>query len=470
MLSNFEFSALYTDLYELTMSQAFFFTGKSGEKVCFDYFFRKNPFNGGYTIFAGLYDFLNLLERFRFEKEHIEYLASIGFKKEFLDFLKNFQFQGKILSFNEGEVVFPEEPIMRVEGNLVECQLIESLLLNIINFESLIATKTCRIVYAAKGRAVLDFGLRRAQGFGALQASRAAIIGGASGTSNTLAGYLYNVPVKGTHAHSWVQSFDSELLAFKKFVEYNPDNSILLIDTYDTLNSGLPNAIKVAKELEKKGKRLIGVRLDSGDFAYLSKKVRKILDENNLHYVKIVVSNQLDEYTIESLLSQNSPIDFFGVGTRLVTAFDQPALDGVYKLSFINGEPRIKISDNIEKVNNPGKKIVRRYFDNNGKFLIDGILLENEEKIKILRHSFIPYKKTNVVGYKYENLYNCVFENGIVKRDKPSLTDIAEYRKNRFMLLNEEHKRFVNPHIYRVGISNNLFELKDKLIKKYKGE
>ncbi len=468
MLNNMEFSALYTDLYELTMSQAYFFSNKKNDEVCFDYFFRKNPFKGGYTIFAGLSDFLSLLKNFIFTENNLKYLSTIGFHKDFIEYLKKFKFKGKIYAFKEGEVIFPEEPVIRIEGNIIECQLIETLLLNIINFESLIATKTCRIVYAANGKPVVDFGLRRAQGFGGLQASKASIIGGAVGTSNTLAGFLYNIPVKGTHAHSWVQSFDSEIEAFRKFVENWPENAILLIDTYDTLNSGLPNAIKVAKEMEKHGKKLLGVRLDSGDFAYLSKKVRNILNENGLNYVKIVVSNQLDEYTIQSLNNQNAPVDLFGVGTKLITAFDQPALDGVFKLSAINKIPKIKISDNIEKVNIPGIKKVKRYFDNNNNFLIDGISLIDEEKIKILRHSFIPYKKTHIAKYKSEELMSLVFTNGEVLNNHISVSEIAKYREERFNRLPDEHKRFVNPHIYRVGLSKKLWDLKDKLIKQHK--
>ncbi len=468
MKNNFEFSALYTDLYELTMCQAYFFSNKSKDKVCFDYFFRNNPFNGGYVVFAGLSDFLDLLNDFKFSEDNIEYLKSNGFKEQFLSYLRNFKFRGKIYAFNEGEIIFPDEPVIRVEGNIIECQLIETLLLNIINFESLIATKTSRIAYAAKGKTIVDFGLRRAQGFGGLQATKAAFIGGVAGTSNTLAGYLYNIPVKGTHAHSWVQSFDSEYDAFMNFVQNWPENSILLIDTYDTINSGLPAAIKVAKELERIDKRVLGVRLDSGDFAYLSKKVRKILDDNGLHYIKIVVSNQLDEYTIQSLNNQNAPIDMFGVGTRLITAYDQPALDGVYKLSSINNVPKIKISDNMEKVNNPGIKKVRRYFDDEGKFFIDGILLQEENIIKVLRHSFISYKKTETGKRKYENLLKLCHDNGKRLFNCNPVSEISEYRRKRFSQLREEHKRFYNPHIYRVGLSKKLYKLKERLIRTYK--
>ncbi len=467
MLKSFDFSALYTDFYELTMAQGYFLTNKKEDIATFDYFFRSNPFNGGYTVFAGLGDFLNLIKDFRFTDENLIYLEKQGFLKDFISYLKDFKFRGEILSCREGEIVFPNEPLIRVSGNIIECQLIETLILNIINFQSLIATKTSRIVYAAEGKPVIDFGLRRAQGFAGIMATKASIIGGAAATSNTLAGYLYDIPVKGTHAHSWVQSFANEYLAFRSFVENFPENAILLIDTYDTLNSGLPNAIKVAKEMERKNLKLKGVRLDSGDFSYFSKKVRERLDQNNLGYVKILVSNQLDEYTIQSLNNQNSPIDMWGVGTRLITAYDQPALDGVYKLSSLNGEAKIKISENIEKINNPGIKKVRRYFDFNSKFFIDGIILEKEENIKVIKHPFDIYKKTPVDKSEYEELLLPVYKDGEI-RINFSIKDIVEYKNKRFETLNEEHKRFVNPHVYRVGISKKLWELKDTLIKRYK--
>ena len=460
----FKLSASYTDFYELTMAQGFFNHNKKDDIACFDYFIRKNPFNGGYVIFAGLISFLNELENFTFSDEDIEFLKNYNFDKKFLEYLKNFHFSGKIYSFEEGDVVFPNEPVMRIEGPIIECQILESFLLNYINFQSLIATKTRRIVYAAEGRPVIDFGLRRAQGLGAIHAARAAFIGGAIGTSNTLAGKLFDIPVKGTHAHSWVQSFSNEYEAFKAFAKTWPENPILLIDTYDTLKSGLPNAIKVAKELEKDGYRLFGVRLDSGDFAYLSKKVRKILDENNLNYVKIIVSNQLDEYTIKSLLTQKAPIDGFGVGTRLVTSYDQPALDGVYKLCSLNKIPKIKISENIEKINNPGIKKVRRYYNSENKFLIDGVLLNDEKKIKLLKHPVDPYRKTEISGLKYEEPLRIVYENG-KNIYRKNLEEIREYSLNRFKHLPEEHKRFINPHIYRVGLSKKLWDLRDLLIK-----
>ena len=457
-------SALYTDFYELTMAQGFFIHNRKNDIACFDYFIRKNPFNGGYVIFAGLTDFLNELENFTFSEEDIEFLAQYKFNKNFLEYLKHFKFTGKIYSFEEGDVVFPNEPVMRIEGKIIECQIIESFLLNYLNFQSLIATKTRRIVYSAESKPVIDFGLRRAQALGAIHAARAAFIGGAIGTSNTLAGKIFNIPVKGTHAHSWVQSFSNEYEAFKAFVKTWPENAILLIDTYDTLKSGLPNAIKVAKEMEKDGYKLFGVRLDSGDFAYLSKKVRKILDENGLNYVKIIVSNQLDEYTIKSLLTQNAPIDGFGVGTRLITSYNQPALDGVYKLCSLNKIPKIKISENIEKVNNPGIKKVRRFFNGDGNFLIDGVLLNEEKKIKLLRHPVDPYRKTEVSGLKFEEPLKLVYDNGKILFKK-KITEIREFSLKRFEKLPDEHKRFINPHIYRVGLSKKLWDLRDIVIK-----
>src|SRR6185503_2642268 len=343
------------------------------------YAFRDNPFKGGYVVFAGLADLLEVLEGLSFGKEDLEYLREQGFQQTFLDYLKNFRFKGKIYSVREGEIVFPLEPIIRVEGTFLETQLIETLLLNFINFESLIATKASRMVQAAQSRKVVDFGLRRAQGLAGIQASRAAMIGGVTATSNVYSSFLYSLSPSGTQAHSWIQSFPDELTAFRKFVEIYPERSTLLVDTYNTLKSGLPNAIIVAKEMESKGHRLSGIRLDSGDLAYLSKRARIMLDEADLHYVKIVASNQLDEGIIKSLLDQNAPINVFGVCTSLLTGQDTPALDGVYKLSFYDGQPRLKISENLAKTSLPGVKKIIRYTDPEGFFYGDGILLEDEK-------------------------------------------------------------------------------------------
>ncbi len=471
MISTQNNLGLYTDFYELTMAQGYFFHGKKDELASFDYFFRTNPFKGGFTVFAGLQDLLDLLSDFTFSKTDIAYLKELGLKTEFLDYLKNFKFSGDIFSVNEGEIVFPNEPILRVEGNIIECQIIESMLLNILNFESLIATKAFRIKLVSKQTTFSDFGLRRAQGFGALHASRAAIIGGATSTSNVLAGKLFNIPVSGTQAHSWILSFDSELEAFRAFAEIHPHNTVLLVDTFNTLKAGIPNAIIIAKEMEKKGQQLKAIRLDSGDLAYLSKKARKMLDDEGLGYVKIVASNQLNEYVVKSLLhDQNAPIDAFGIGTELITGKSDAALDGVYKLSVLNNLPKMKFSDNIEKVTLPGKKQLIRYFDENGKFFRDGILCsdENTEKTDIIFHPVYPGKNTEITSLKKQTLTQKVVDNGTVLLKKVNPQIIHQYLEERVQLLPAEHKRFISPHLYKVGISKKLMETRNTLVKKLK--
>ncbi|HZY26455.1 MAG TPA: nicotinate phosphoribosyltransferase, partial [Bacteroidales bacterium] len=338
------YTATYTDKYQLTMAQVYFLKGQKETKAIFDYFFRKLPFNGGYAIFAGLDDLLKTLEILRFDQHDLEYLKEVGYHPDFLAFLKNFRFSGNIYSSREGDLVFPLRPVLQVEATIIEAQIIETLLLNLLNFQTLVATKASRMRRAAGDRNITDFGLRRAQGPGGYYASRAAFIGGVNSTSNVRAARDFNIPVSGTMAHSFIQSYDDELSAFNDFAEVNPDDCILVLDTYETLKSGLPNAISVAKKMEENGQRLYGVRLDSGDLAYLAKESRRRLDKENLNYVKIAVSNQLDEHIIKSLLDQQAPIDSFGVGTSLVTGHPDGALDGVYKLSFANGKPRIKLS------------------------------------------------------------------------------------------------------------------------------
>lgn len=454
---------LYTDFYEFTMAQAFFLTGKHKVHAAFDYFYRKNPFGGGYVVYAGLQDLLELLEDYSFSQEQIEYLEKQGLKKEFLEYLKDFKFQGSVWSMKEGEVVFPHEPIVRVEGNIVETQLIETLLLNILNYESLIATKASRIKHAAGGRRVVDFGLRRAQGFGGIQASRAAIIGGVDATSNVYAAYRDALEVTGTQAHSWIQCFDDELNAFRKFAEIFPNKCFLLVDTYNTLESGVPHAITVAGEMEKKGHRLSGIRLDSGDLAYLSKKARMMLDDSNLPYVKIVASNQLDEYVIRSLIEQEAPIDAFGVGTRLVTAHDSPALDGVYKLSAFDGKPRLKFSENFAKITLPGVKKVRRFYGEDKLFYADGILLDDEESIDTIYHPLFPTKMSPVKDYESEIIMNKVMNSGKMITQS-TVAESAKYAQQRLNNLSAEHRRFENPHIYKVGISEKLLNLRSKMM------
>lgn len=470
MKNIFENFGLYLDYYELTMAQGYFLSNRHNLKANFDYFFRNNPFGSGFTVFAGLSDFLELLNIFRFGTETIDFLHQKGFKDEFLDYLKDFRFKGNIYSVQEGEIVFPYEPLIRVEGNIIETQIIESMLLNVINFESLIATKARRIRFVAKDKVVSDFGLRRGQGLASLFASRAAIIGGINSTSNVLAAFNYDLTPAGTQAHSWIQSFGDELEAFRKFAEFYPDNCVLLVDTFDTIKSGIPNAIKVAKELEAKGKKLKAIRLDSGDLAYLSKKARKLLDEAGLNYVKIVASNQLDEYLIKSLHDQNAPIDFFGVGTNLITGQKDAALDGVYKISMIDNEPTIKLSEDISKVTLPGVKTIYRYYNGEDKFYADCIALENESEIETMIHPFDIYKKCSLKDLKREEILKKVVEHGEVVLMNITVKQIAEYNEFRFSQLPDEHKRFEFPHIYKVGISPELRKLRDELMKKNKEE
>lgn len=466
-------NGLYTDYYELCMAQGYFYGHKKDDISTFDYYFRTNPFEGGFTVFAGLQDFLDFIEKFKYTQTEIAYLKDLGFKPEFLNYLSSFSFSGNIFSMKEGELVFPNEPLLRVEGNIIECQLIESMLLNILNFESLIATKSFRVKLASGKRPFSDFGLRRAQGLGAIHASRAAIIGGASSTSNVLAGKLFGIPVSGTQAHSWVQSFSSEQEAFEKYVEINQNHPVLLVDTYNTLKSGVPNAIKTAKNLEKKGRRLFGIRLDSGDLAYFSKKARKMLDSEGLAYVKILASNQLNELVIRSLLhEQNAPIDAFGVGTDLITGKPEAALDGVYKLSEINGIPKMKFSENIEKISLPGKKSVYRIFDEDGFFYRDAIVL-NQEKIEDADRIFHPiYKEkyTHIKNLTAEGLLNQVVKNGTAVLEKKKPSEIHQYLLDRAGKLPEEHKRFISPHIYKTGISEKLMFTRNSISEKIKNQ
>lgn len=462
MLKNYP--GIYTDFYELTMAQGYFLSGRKQDTACFDYFFRKLPFKGGYAVFAGLGDLLDILKNYTFGNEEIEYLRTQGFKDEFLNYLRSFRLSCNIHSVKEGEIVFNNTPLVRVQGNIIETQIIETLLLNILNFESLIATKASRLKQVAGEKAVLDFGLRRSQGFGGIQASKASTIGGLNGSSNVYAGLEYGLDVSGTMAHSWVQSFSDELTAFQTYARHFPENTILLVDTYDTLKQGVPNAIKVAKELKEKGASLKAIRLDSGDLAYLSKKARKLLDDEGFHDVKIAVSNQLDEYLIKSLLDQKAPIDIFGVGTKLVTAYDDPALDGVYKLSSINKEPTLKISENVEKITLPDVKKVTRYYNKDGSFYADGISLEHEESLQTIEHPHFPIKKTKVQGFKSSTLLQPVMLDGKLTSTIPNAHESAEYCREQLKKLNPEYKRFDNPHVYKVGISKELKEVRDRII------
>ena len=463
------YTATYTDQYQLSMSQVYFLKGQKDNKAVLDYFFRKLPFDGGYAIFAGLEDLLNALEILRFDKKDLDFLKGKGFHPEFIRYLKKFRFMGNVYTSCEGDIVFPTSPILQVEANIIEAQIIETILLNILNFQTLIATKASRMRQAAEERKLIDFGLRRAQGTGGYYASRAAFIGGFDATSNVRAGRDYGIPVSGTMAHSFVESYDDELTAFSHFAEVQPDDCVLLVDTYDTLKSGLPNAISVAKKMEKKGYRLSGIRLDSGDLAYLAKMSRKMLNEAGLDYVKIAVSNQLDEYIIKSLLEQQAPIDIFGVGTSLVTGFPDAALDGVYKLSFANGKPRIKLSENVSKITLPHRKQVYRILDNDDKFIgADVVTLADEQDVEIMHHPLYPLKSLSVKKYNKEPLLQKVMENGVRLSKPHSLSEIAQYSRERLKNLPEEYKRFNYPHVYKVGLSDKLQNERDRLIEEYK--
>ncbi|GAA4309404.1 nicotinate phosphoribosyltransferase [Pontixanthobacter gangjinensis] len=465
------FSATYTDQYQLSMAQVYFKNGHREHTAIFDYYFRKLPFKGGYAIFSGLEDLLEIVSKLRFSESDLEFLKQQGFEDEFLEYLADFKFQGTIYSVQEGDVVFPTRPILQVEGNIIEAQIIETILLNLLNFQTLIATKASRIRLVAGDATLLDFGLRRAQATGGYFASRAAVIGGFDGTSNVMAGKDFDIPVSGTMAHSFIQSYDDELTAFRDFAEGRPDGCVLLVDTYNTLRSGVPNAIKVAKEMEKKGQKLLAIRLDSGDLSYFAKESRKMLDEAGLDYVKIAASNQLDEYVIKSLLEQQAPIDVFGVGTNLVTGDPEGALDGVYKLAWSNGKPRIKISESIVKITLPHKKQVFRIKDENGKCIgADAIGLFEQERIAEMFHPFEPYKSMNLENFQQEPLLQKVMANGKVLIKKRSLEEISAYSMSRLAELPIEYKRFNNPHIYKIGISAKLREEREKLIQASKNK
>ncbi len=471
-------SGLVTDFYELTMIQGYYLE-ENNPQVVFDMFYRSQPFTGGYAIFAGLETLLEQIQQYRFSDEDIQFLREQGcFQEVFLSYLKEFRFTGDIYSMQEGTAAFPGEPLLRVHGSLIETQIIESLLLNIINFQTLIATKASRIYVASKGGKILEFGLRRAQGLdGALSAARAAYIGGASATSNTLAGKTFGIPVKGTMAHSWVMSFSNELDSFTSFARHYPDNCILLIDTYDTLYSGLPNAVTVGKEMKKQGKR-IGVRIDSGDLSYLSRKVRTALDAAGLEDASITVSNDLNEEIITQLINDHAPIDFWGVGTHLVTGGTQAALSGVYKLSARcdNGrwKPTMKLSNNIEKTTHPGIKQVYRFFYKN-EALADLITLEDEpvdaESTIIFHHpmseeDFFLMKPSHHT--RYVPLLSCTMKGGKPVEPRPSLNEIKSFAQSQLDTLEHSHKRILNPHIYKVSISEKLRDVKTAMIRTYR--
>lgn len=472
--------SMLCDFYELTMSNGYFKNGFYKKNVYFDLFFRKVPDNGGFAITAGLEQVIEYIKDLHFDENDIEYLKGKGiFDEQFLDYLRNFKFSGDIYAVPEGTPVFPNEPILTVKAPAIEAQLIETFLLLTINHQSLIATKANRIVRAAQGRAVLEFGSRRAQGVsGAVDGARAAFIGGCLGTSCTLTDELYGVPVGGTMAHSWIQMFDSEYDAFRTFCELYPDNPTLLVDTYNTLKSGIPNAIKVFKEvLLSQGKTDFSIRLDSGDISYLSKKARKMLDEAGLKNCKIIASNSLDEYLIRDLMMQGAEIDTFGVGERLITSSSSPVFGGVYKLVAVENEigeivPKIKVSENTTKITNPHFKKVYRYFDNeSGKALADELCLYDEvvdtTKSRTIFDPNATWKTKTITDFTAKELQVPIFKNGECVYDSPNINEIADYCREQVSLLWDEVKRFENPHNYYVDLSKKLYEIKNILLNVY---
>ena len=470
--------ALNTDLYELTMAQGFWESGLLDAEGCFNVFFRDNPFKGGYGLCCGTGQIADLVENFVFDQDSLDYLASIEapgggsmFKPGFIDYLRDFRLHVDVAAVREGDLVFPREPVVRVTGSIIECQLIETALLNLVNFQILTATKASRVVYAAQGHPVSDFGLRRAQGpDGGLTVARASYIGGCSSTSNVLAGKIYNIPVFGTHAHSWVMAFDHEIDAFRAFAQSSPKNCCLLLDTYD-VTQAIQNAIIVAKEMEERGDRLNAVRIDSGDLARLSKEAREAFDAAGLPYVKISVSNDLDEYTIQSLFAQGAPIDSFGVGTKLATCDPQPSLGGVYKLSATRNSPEdpwrptMKLSEQFFKRTIPGIQHILRYEDASGCPIGDMIVDDSVDSG--CRTSMIdvmdPMLTHHLRGAEPREVLDEIVVGGCRTKDPDSLEVAKARAKDSLMRLAPSTKRFLNPQTYPVGLERGLADLRQRL-------
>lgn len=469
--------SMMMDLYEMTMANGYFADGRdTADKVTFDIFYRKNPDGGGFAVFAGLEQIVEYIVNLHFEEEDIRYLNSLGiFREDFLAYLKDYRFHGHVDAFPEGTIMFPHEPILSVTAPLLDAQLIETAILTQVNHQSLIATKTARIVRAAEGRVVSDFGARRAHNIdAAVYGARAAFIGGADGTATVMAGKKFGIPVGGTMAHSWVMYYDDEYIAFATYAKKYPDATVLLVDTYDVLHSGVPNAIRTAKEiLEPMGKRLKGIRLDSGDLAYLSKKVRSMLDMAGLTDCKIIVSNSLDEYTIRSILEQGGCIDSFGVGERLITAKSDPVFGAVYKIAAVERDgicvPRIKLSETMEKITNPGRKKVYRVYDSAGHAIAD-LITKADETVDFTQ----PFRYVDPhQPWKIRYFSNCtakalqipVIQDGKEVYKRPALTEIREYVKRQLKTeIWQEEQRFENPHRHFVDMSPAYYEMKMGLL------
>lgn len=468
--------SILSDFYEYTMAQGYLNENIEEKITYFDIFYRKNPDDAGYAIFSGLEHIIEILNSMKFTDEDIEYFKSLNtFDNKFLKFLENFKFECDIWAVPEGSVIFPKEPIMIVRGPSVQAQLIETICLLILNHESLIATKSNRIVRAAEGRAVMEFGARRAQGIdAAVYGAKASYIAGVNGTSNVLTGKLFDIPVLGTMAHAWVQMFETELDAFKAFARSFPNNCVLLVDTYNTLQSGVPNAIKTFDEvLKPMGIRPKGIRLDSGDLAYISKQARIMLDNAGYEDVQIVVSNSLDEYTIRDLLHQGAKIDSFGIGERLITSRSTPVFGGVYKLVAIeeNGKviPKIKVSENVEKITTPGFKNLYRIYDKQTNKAEADLITLFDEKIDEnspleIFHPIYTWKRKTYDNYILRPMLTKIFERGSLIYKLPTIEEVKAYCKEEVESLWDEFKRFDNPHIYKVDLSKNLWELKHNLL------
>lgn len=470
--------SMLIDFYEFTMANGFLSSSIKDKEVVFDMFYRQNPDNGGYVVFSGLDTYIDFIENLHFSLDDISFLASLNkFDAEFLSYLSTFKFSGDIYAIEEGTPVFPNEPLVCVKANIIEAQLIETMTLLCFNFSSLISTKANRIKIAAKGKAVMEFGSRRAQSFdAAILGTRASYIGGVTLSANVLANQLFDVKAIGTMAHSWIQSFDNEYEAFKAYALKYPDDTTLLIDTYNVIDSGIINAIKVNNEvLKPMGKYLKAVRIDSGDLAYLSKKVRNLLDDADMQSTQICLSNSLDEYLIKSLLEQEACVDSFGVGERLITAKSDPVFGGVYKLSAVieNGEviPRIKLSENMDKITNPGFKTLYRLYDKSKNIAIADLITLHDEVINdslplTIFDPVSPWKKLTLTDYYAVNLHVPIFKSGKLVYNRKSLAQIRTYCDAQLNTLYPELKRFENPHTYYVDLSNNLYNLKIELLSK----
>lgn len=471
---------MLTDFYELTMGKGYLDDGKADKIVYFDAFFRNVPEQGGYAIMAGLEQVIDYLANLHFTEEDLKFLSGYGFDDKFIDYLRNFKFTCDVWAVPEGTPIFPREPLIKVRGPALQAQLLETALLCTINHQTLIATKTARIVRAAEGRPIMEFGARRAQGFDAsVLGARAAYIAGAAGTSCTICGQQFDIPLSGTMAHSWVMLYDDEFEAFKAYAESYPDKCLLLVDTYDVLKSGIPNAIRCAHEvLEPMGKRLLGIRIDSGDLTYMTQKARKMLDEAGLTDCKITVSNALDEYLIRDLISQGACIDSFGVGERLITSKAEPVFGGVYKIAAVEDEngnviPKMKISETTAKVTTPcDKEIVRFYDKDTGKALADVLFVKGEpipdgEPYEI----FDPvetWKAKTLTNYTTKKILVEIFRNGELVYDRPSISEIRNYCTKQLDTLWDAVKRFENPHNYYVDLSPKLWQIRDDILRGYR--